>query len=158
MPRLVATVPPVVIFPEIVSVVPDARLRFSVLASALVRAPESVRLPAVMVIVCAAVELPKMIGAEMMLFPAVLTIAALVVVPLPRSVRAVVAFAEERVKLPVAKVMAPVVAFAVRLGLVVLLARLNVARLVALPPGATVPFQFVPVLHVVLLDDVQVAF
>jgi hypothetical protein len=99
-----------------------------------------------------------MIGAEMMLFPAVLTIAALVVVPLPRSVRAVVAFAEERVKLPVAKVMAPVVAFAVRLGFAVPRVPLNVARLVAAVPGATVPFQFAPVLHVVLLDDVQVAF
>jgi hypothetical protein len=100
-----------------------------------------------------------MIGAEMMLLPAVLLIAALVLlVVVPRSVRAVVAFAEERVKLPVAKVMAPVVAFAVRLGFAVPRVPLNVARSVAAVPGATVPFQFAPVLHMVLLFDVQVAF
>lgn len=74
------------------------------------------------------------------------------------SVRAVLALAES-VKLPVAKVMAPVVALAVRFGFVVLLAELNVARSVAAVPGVTVPFQFPPVFQDVLLPfDVHVAF
>ena len=149
------TPPPMVMFPE--TMVAPAPLMVR-LPPDFVMPPESVRLPAVLLMPCPAVALPKMIGAEIMLLPAVLLIAALVVLPVPRSVRAVVAFAEESVKLPVVKVMPPVVAFTVRLGLMMLLAWLNVARSVALPPGVDVPFQFPPVLHVVLLVDVHVAF
>lgn len=76
----------------------------------------------------------------------------------PVSVREVVESAEESVKPPLTKVMAPVEAFAVRLGLKVLLAVANVARLEVVLPGPEPFDQLVPLLHVVLLLEVHVAF
>ena len=84
--------------------------------------------------------------------------ALVLLVVVPNKVRAVMASVEESVKLPVAKVIAPMVVFAVRFGFAVPMVPLNVARSVAEVPGVTVPFQLAPVLHVVLLFDVHVAF
>jgi hypothetical protein len=99
-----------------------------------------------------------MIGAEIVLLPAELLIAAVALGEVPSKVRAVVASAEESVKLPVANVMAPVVAFSVRFGFALARVPLNVARSVAAAPGITELFQLELVLQVVLLFEVQVAF
>jgi hypothetical protein len=120
--------------------------------------PESVRVPLALLMNCPAVALPKVIGAEIVLLPALLLIAAEVPLVVARRVRAIVESAEDNEKLPVAKVMAPVVVFAVRFGFTVPVVPLNVARSAAAAPGVTPPFQLDPVLHKVLLFDVHVAF
>ena len=149
------TLPAIAMFPETEVIPAPLKVR---LPPDFVMPPESVRVPATLLMNCPAVALPKVIGAEIVLLPAVLLIAAEVPVVVASRVRAVVELTEDSEKLPVEKLMAPVVVFAVRFGFALPLAPLNVARLVAESPGVWVPFQLAPVLHEVLLFDVHVAF